>query len=566
MAAPMEVLAIDETPQGGIMPASTPIELVVDDETRVLTAVYQPDGDTSPPTRSVLQQAARNHGWDEHVLDDDLVFVFLDACATQAEEVRLPVGALLDGTFELQLDRGHMSATLSIEPPRGGAAVTEEQVRAALAEQGVTTGILDDALRAALERGTAVTACIAEGRKPTHGTPARFENLIESPRQAHADEEESDADDSHVRIDYRDMGGLALVKAGDPLMRRIPAVQGTPGFDLTGKAIDPSPIQDAPFAAKLAGAAPSEDDPNLLVATISGAPKILPNGVSVNPMVEIESVNLDTGNIELDGTLRVKGDIAMGMKVRVTGDIIVNGTIEAAEVHADGNITVNGGIIGMTETVSNDGQEQSRAARRSCGGIIKARFITHAEITAGHTVSAEREVRQSIIDAGETVMVGPPGSQNGVITGGRIRAMKSVQAGTFGTMSGTPTEIQVGLDPNAHSKRAALLQKRKDAIDQKEKLEKLLIFLQANPQKNVNGVGDRARETLKKLITDQAALDAEEAELNKALEPQADAFIAARKRVYAGVTLHIGNKAREFREDQPGCKAMLNGEGEIALS
>jgi len=548
------------------MPASTPIELVVDEETRVLTAVYQPDADTPPPTRPTLQQATRNHGWDEHVLDDDLVFVFLDACATQTDEVRMPVGALLNGTFELHVDRGHMSATLSIEPPRGGTAVTEEQVRAALAEQGVTTGVLDDALRAALERGTAVTACIAEGRQPTHGTPARFENLIESPRQAHADEEENDADDANARIDYRDMGGLALVKQGDPLMRRIPAVQGAPGFDLSGKAIDPAPIQDAPFAAKLSGAAPSEDDPNLLVATMSGAPKILPNGVSVNPMVEIDSVNLDTGNIEFDGTLRVKGDIAMGMKVRVTGDIIVNGTIEAAEVHADGNITVNGGIIGMTETVSTDGQEQSRAARLSCGGIIKARFITHAEINAGQTVTAEREVRQSTIDAGETVAVGPPGSQNGVITGGRIRAMKSVQTGIFGSMSGTPTEIHVGLDPNAHSKRTALLQRRKDATDQKEKLEKLLIFLQANPQKNINGVGDRARETLKKLVADLAALNTEEAELNKALEPQADAFIAARKRVYAGVTLHIGNKVREFREDQPGCKAMLNGEGEIALS
>jgi uncharacterized protein (DUF342 family) len=546
------------------MSASTPVELVVDDETRVLSAVYQPNENVPPPTRDSLEHAAKNHGWDASVLTNELVALFLDACVTQTGKVLLPVGALLDGSFELHIDHNHMHAVLSIEPPRGGVAVTEAQIRAALAEQGVVAGILDDVLQSAAERGSAVALCIAEGRAPTHGTPARFESLIESPREAHADE--GDAVDDNVRIDYRDMGSLTLVKPGDPLMRRTPAVQGTPGFDLTGKVLEPAEAKDTPFADKLDGAAPAEDDPNLLVATLSGAPRLLPTGVSVNPLVEIESVNLDTGNIELDGSLRVKGDIAMGMKVRVSGDIIVSGTIEAAEVHADGNITVNGGIIGMTQTVSTDGQEQSRAARLSSGGAVKARFVSHAEIDAGQTVTVEREVRQSIIDAGESVMVGRPGSQNGVITGGRIRAMKSVQAGTLGSMSSTPTEIHVGINPHAHAKLAELQERRKDLNDQKEKLEKLVIFLQTNPKKNVDGVGERARETLKKIIADMADLNTEEVELNQTLEPQAGAFVAATKRVYGGVTLHIGNKAREFREDQPGSKAMLNGDGEIALS
>ncbi|HEY0294926.1 MAG TPA: FapA family protein [Bordetella sp.] len=547
------------------MSDSTPVELVVDDETRVLSAVYQPMEGAPPPTLESLRHAVRNRGWTEAVLADDMVALFLQACADESEPVRLPVGALLDGSFELHVDRNRMSAMLTVEPPRGGAAVTEEQVRAALAAQGMVAGILDDVLRRAVERGTGEAVCIAEGRDPTPGKPASFENLIESPRDTHA-EEIVDEDDSYIRIDYRDMGSLALVKPGDPLMRRAPAVPGTPGFDLTGRVIEPRPVQDTPFADGLTGAAPAEDDPNLLIATISGAPKIMSRGVSVNSLVEIESVNLDTGNIELDGTLRVKGDITMGMKVRVSGDVFVNGTIEAAEVHADGNITVNGGIIGMTQTVSNDGQEQSRAARLSCGGTVKARFISNAEINAGQIVAVEREVRQSIIDAGASVVVGPPGTQNGVITGGRIRAMKSVQAGSLGSMSSALTEVHVGMDPHAHVKRAALQQKHKDMVDQKEKLEKLVMFLHANPQKNVNGVGDRARETLKKIIADVAALEVEEVELNKALEPLADAYVATKKRIYSGVTLYIGSKVREFREDRPGCKAMLDKDGEIALN
>jgi uncharacterized protein (DUF342 family) len=540
-----------------------PIELAVDDTTHVLSAIYHPRDRLEPLSRDVLVDAVNACGWNEAVLDDGLVSIFLRSCLTENDTVKLPVGTLLDGSFDVQVEPDHMSAQIIVEPPRGGAAVTETQVRAALAERGIVAGVLDDALREAIEKGTGSPVTIALGREATSGKPAAFENLIESPRQHHA--KEVDEDDDNARIDYRDMGSLALVKAGDPLMRRTPAVQGEAGFDITGKVIDPIPVNDVPFAPNLSGAALSPDDPDLLVATIAGAPRMMQHGVAVSSLVEIESVDLNTGNVELDGTLRVKGDITMGMKVKVSGDVIVHGTVEAAEIHADGNITIDGGVIGMRETVSADGQGQSRAAHLICGGAVKARFVSNAEIDAKGSVTVEREVRQSFIDAGDSVIVGHPGSQNGVITGGRVRALKSVQAGSIGSMSAAPTDVCVGLDPHAHAKRAALQRKRKDLTDQKEKLEKLVLFLAANPAKNVNGMGDRARETLKKAVADVAQLDIEEAELNKQLEPRADAFIVARKRFYAGVFLHIGNKAYEFREDRGGCKAGLSSEGEIVF-
>jgi uncharacterized protein (DUF342 family) len=477
----------------------------------------------------------------------------------------------IDGSFELHIEDDRMSAMLFVEPPRGGAAITEEQVRAALAERGVVAGILDADLRQAIERRDGLGTCIAAGRQPVSGEPAVFTSLIESPQQRRAeaeeeDEEEQDDDGTYARIDYRDMGSLILVKPGAPLMRRTPPTPGTPGFDINGKVLEPSTLEDPPFAEPLPGAAISEDDPNLLVAAIAGAPKVMPRGVSVASLVEIEAVDLDSGNIDFDGTLRVKGDILAGMKVRVTGDVVVTGTIEAAEVQAGGNIMVNGGIIGMTETVATDGQEQSRSARLVCGGMVKARFILHAVIDAAKMVAAEREIRQCFVDSGESVVVGPPGGQNGVIVGGRIRAMTSVQAGIMGSTGAVRTEIQVGLDPHVHAQRAALQQKRQDITEQQAKLEKVVMFLHANPQKDVDGIGDRARKTYKQTFADMEALKAEEAELVKALQPKPDAYVAARKTIYSGVQIRVGHKVREFREDYPGGKARIGPDGEIAIS
>ena len=82
------------------------------------------------------------------------------------------------------------------------------------------------------------------------------------------------------------------------------------------------------------------------------------------------------------------------MEVRVTGDVVVNGTMEAALVEAGGSVTVKGGIIGMAEAMQ-DASGPARTAHIVCGGELKARFIENAIISAGQNVEVEREIRNA---------------------------------------------------------------------------------------------------------------------------------------------------------------------------
>ena len=548
-------------PAGGLAGALSPGPSAEGDGADI--ALADPAVDAPPvfnpdlPTWDALAAAAVAQGWTAESLDSQAVLAFIEQCRSAREPVEGPVGIVVDGSFELELDPARMSALLTLHPPKGGKPVALEAVRQALADQGIVHGVLERELAEAVERGARETVLIARGTPPTRGTPTRFESLLDrlKPRGEDIDE--------LAQVDYRDLGNLLLVSPGTPLMRRSPPLPGVDGTDVMGKPVLPEEMPDTPFAKDLAGVEIDPEDPLLLRAAIAGTPTLVSHGVQVNPMVEVDAVNLSTGNINFEGSLQVRGDISATMEVRVTGDVVVNGTMEAALVEAGGNVTVKGGIIGTAEALQ-DAAAAARTARIVCGGALRARFIANAIVSAGKDVDVEREIRQSNIAAGGSINVGPPNTQQSAIAGGQVRALQSVRAGTIGAASGIPTLVQAGLDPHADIKRSALARKRLQMNEEKAKLEKLLTFLQANPGRAPGDVAERARNTHAKLSHELLELDAEEAQLARELQPLQTATIAAAKRFCSGATIQLGNKMQEFLEDQVGGKAKLE-EGQIVI-
>ena len=585
------------------MGAENTLQLVLDATTNVLTAIYTPparpepppddapalgepsngtiqdgasaaaaadtDSDTAVaidapphinldvPTWDTLTAAAVAQGWTAEALDNHAVLAFIDHCRSATEPVQFPVGQVVDGSFELEVDPTRMSALLTLHPAKGGQPVTLDMVRHAVADRGIVHGVLEQALAEAVEQGRRETVLIAQGTPPTRGTPTRFESLLDrlKPRAQEIDE--------LAQVDYRDLGSLLLVSPGTPLMRRIPPLPGVDGTNVLGEPVLPEEMPDTPFSKELSGVAIDPEDPLLLRASIAGTPTLISQGVQVNPMVEVDAVNLSTGNITFEGSLQVRGDIAATMEVRVTGDVVVNGTIEAALVEAGGSVTCKGGVIGLADALQ-DASATARTAHIVCGGTLKAKFIENAIISAGQDVDVEREIRQSSIAAGGSVLVGPPNTQQSAITGGQTRALNAVRAGTLGSPSGIPTLIQAGLDPHADIKRSALTKRRLKMNEEKAKLEQLLTFLQANPQRAPADVAERARNTHGKLTGDLVALEGEEAQLIRDLQPLHTAQIIATRRFCGGTKIQLGNKLQEFLEDQVGGKAGLE-EGEIVI-
>jgi uncharacterized protein (DUF342 family) len=586
--------------------------LTLDPATRELRAGFRAAAAVEPPDSDMLQAALAARGWTADALNSTAVADFLARCqeaaagisaealrqagtavaaaASAAEQVsgelaaiesnaarlgaalelmdapepgatpaadgdgagvvEAVIGEVVDGAFELQVTEDKLQAYLTLHPAKGGRAVQLGDVRAALAQHGIGYGIDEQSLLQAVESGATDATLIACGIPPKDGQPTRFESLLS---RGHGAAEV----DENALVDYRAMGNLVLVKTGMRLMRRMPGTAGTDGIDVFGNPAPAPAPEDLPYDDNLSGVVRDAGDPDVLVAAIDGAPSMLPCGVSVNPVVEVDAVNLNSGNINFEGTLQVRGDVTTGMTVKVTGDVLVSGTVEAAHIDAGGNVMVKGGILGVAEGAPN-GDSTARLAQITARGSVKARFIGNASINAGKDVVVESEIRQSEVNAGDTVTVGAKGSSQGNISGGQVRALRAVRAATLGTMAGVKTIIQVGVNPHAQAQKEALQRARKRLQEEKGKLEQLLIFLSKHPEKAANGIGERAAQTHSKLIRDLAGVDARERRLIEENSVVEEASIHASRKIHGGVELQIVNRREEVAEDLPGGTAKLS--------
>ncbi|ERB63514.1 hypothetical protein N779_20385 [Vibrio coralliilyticus OCN008] len=136
-----------------------------------------------------------------------------------------------------------------------------------------------------------------------------------------------------------DLGETVTVEAKARLMKRIPATKGTPGITVQGKPIPPKPGNDA-MLKESKGSEISPEDPNLLVAAVSGMPMIKERTVEVEDALCLPAIGVATGHVKFKGNVIVTGNIESDMMVRATGNLTVGGFIESADVQAQGDIDV----------------------------------------------------------------------------------------------------------------------------------------------------------------------------------------------------------------------------------
>ncbi|RXZ38791.1 DUF342 domain-containing protein [Oxalobacteraceae bacterium CAVE-383] len=505
-----------------------------------------------PPTMLSCKEAMAEQGYGALWIDQEALSGFIRAVQQAKEPTTMTIAHRRDGEFSLTVSDDLMTATLTLIPPQGGEAKGPAVIDA-MREQRIVHGILQSELDAALAAGVCEKLVIARGEWPVEGSPCYFTSLIEDDTEDEEEEEEAEdveegdeaLDDRFSIIKFRDLGFLLLVNPGDHLMRRTPPVAGVPGIDIQGNPVPARPMHEIRFNEKIVGAEPDPEDPHLLVATVSGQPVVLKDGVTVNPVVEVENVDFSTGNIDFNGTITIKGDVKAGMVLKVSGDVIVKGLVEAAEIHAGGNVSVTGGIIGhvasQASTLSTAATQPFATARVICEGSLQALFVESAYIQAGGSVLIKGNARQSEMYSGTQIVVGKGGGAKiGQIVGGKTHATNLIHACYAGTSSGTKTDLQVGSDPFLATQLAASEATYKRKLEEIDQVIKLLAFLKQNPAKAAGGMGEKAEATRRRLLGESKALFEEQTALKEKLVSIDQARIKVTKGIYEGVEVRIG--------------------------
>lgn len=526
------------------------LTLWVDTAERALLASVVPVPESQPVDEAWLRERIVALGAGEMRYLPSAATILLSKFNAGAAVAALRIAECVDASLTLTISADAMTATLDIVPAQGGDPISKEAILRALAEKGIADGVDLDAINGAIAAGSASGVVVARGRPPVHGDDGWFESLLPEVRDRRPRVDESG------RIDYRDLGEIVVVHAGDALIMRHPATAGTPGMNLLGQTILAQPGKDVMFAANLGGVAIAQDNPNLLQAAITGQPVQVNGGAMVEPVFSVAGVGTASGNIDFDGSVVIKGDVAAGMTVRASGDIEVGGMVEAATLSAGGSIVVKGGVVGSL------GRKEDTGHHIHCGASFSAAYVQQARIEAGDSIFIDDTAMQSELVAANHIVVG--NKRRGHIIGGRAQALLSIKGKRLGSPNRVVTRFEIGVDP-AIQRRAHELGKARDEKEtQLLEVSKLLDFAAHHPERIRPEMLEKARATAASLGVAIAEIRAEEQALDKMIALAMQAAVIGEEAILEGVEVHFGSQ-RYRVVGEHGAGAIALGKGSLGL-
>jgi len=450
--------------------------------------------------------------------------------------------------FVLDISPDKMQAYLKLNPPPERAAwPTYEEIIDFLRNAGVIFGIKEQVIHRLLEEKSGRPTLVAEGVYPIKGEDAELKFFFETDRIRLIPKELEDG-----RVDHRELSMLQNVQKGQILVEKKPATPGINGRNVLGEEIKATPGKDKSLVLGKNVAW----DLNRVIATCDGEPTLHNNRkISVQVVHEIKgNVCYETGNIDFVGSVHIRGDVEYGFTVKAAGDVVISGNVEGGFIYADGDITINGGIIGQDKSVI------------KAKGNLYARYIDHATVEVEGEINVRDAILHSDINCGRSITLG---TKKGLVLGGVVRAGESLEAQILGSKMGTQTEIEVGTNPsirmelNEIEKNLAELDKKLDA------LEKILSYLN-NPEYKLTPEREeqRAKSTRTAFMykAEKRRLEQRRDEIFQIMNDRQieRGFVKVRQTLYPGVKVVIGKAVRIFKDEYHF--AMLTyDEGEISV-
>ncbi|MDP2267147.1 MAG: FapA family protein, partial [Thiobacillus sp.] len=231
-----------------------------------LIAQGQPDAQRPQLDPASLRSLLDEAGYGKWFLFEEALAAVATRCNAMAETFEMSLGECRDAGIDIEIPSDAMCAWVTLTPAHGGKDAVPEDIVKALNEAAVLFGLDLPAIGQACVAGAAARFMAAVAVLPLKGEDARLEMLIDVTRDRAPQVNEAGL------IDFRELGAIPVVEAGQPLMRHIPATPGVGGHDVYGRVISAIDGREQKFAAKLPGTCFDEDTPDVLQAAVKGQP------------------------------------------------------------------------------------------------------------------------------------------------------------------------------------------------------------------------------------------------------------------------------------------------------
>jgi hypothetical protein len=407
-----------------------------------------------------------------------------------AENINLPSE---DDKVNIETSKDGLKVLLDFTPGRDGREVTYDDLKELLAEKNISYGINETKIKRVLKRRQPVSKeVIAEGKAAKPGEDGYLVYHFEEKEKKVGTIREDGT------MDFHSKNLINNVRRGEKIVTLVDPTEGEAGIDVFGEAIEPP----TPKTAKLPRAKNTVSKNNSIYAAKDG--QIVRDGqkISIDPVYQVRGdVDLEEGNIDFVGSVKISGNVREGFIVKASGDIEVGGNVAAAEIESGGSVLIKKGFLGRNK------------GKITAKGDVNARFVENAEIKANN-VRIHEAVMHSHVTAKDSIIVN---GGKGLIVGGRVMAQNIIEANIIGSSLATKTYVEIGLEPELRKNFKAAKDELETVEDNLDKVNKSVDLLRAMKEKGVK-LPPNKKEMFAKLKTTKDELEARKVELKEEIE------------------------------------------------
>ncbi len=432
-------------------------------------------------------------------------------------------------------------------PSNDGACTDREEIISDLKFKGIVYGMDETVISGFLEeRCYCENLVLAVGNEPRQGQDAYVEYLFNTDLKARPTLKEDGS------VDFFQLNIINHVKAGDCLAVLHPEDPGDDGHDVYGNVVKPRSVKKEVihFGRNIK----LSENRKEIYSEVDGHVTLVDGKVFVSNVMEVENVDISTGDIDYEGNVQVNGNVCSNFKINARGNVEVRGVVEGAEITAEGNVTIARGVNGMAKGVIR------------AGGNVIAKFIENATVEAKGYVETG-SILHSHVTAGTEVRVG---GKKGFITGGYVGATNLIDVKTLGAELGANTIVEIGINPDTkrryHELEEQLKQDRKVISMAQPVLDAAkakIISGTKLPPEQVKYIQDLSNAvTVKKKGLD--LLEKEMRNLEELMNVSEDAQIVVRDKVYPGTKIVITDVSKMIKTEAQYCR-FIKSKGDVAL-
>ncbi|MBO7485199.1 MAG: DUF342 domain-containing protein [Spirochaetaceae bacterium] len=507
---------------------------------KIMLKVLPPVGNGKPVTAKQIMQEMKNE--DTYNVNEDSVKKY---AVNETGGVYEEVGTFIqnpvnDAVFTVEISTDEMTCTiLATAPMKDGGEISSDYIERQVKKRGVVHGINREKIDEFVDNPVyGIPFVVAEGTKPIDGHDAYISYNFETDRSKMRIKESSNG-----QINFKELNLIQNVIEGQVLAQKMLAERGKAGKTLFGRYLEAKNGKDIPIP--LGKNVKLDSDGRTILASMNGQVLLSGSKINVEPIMEVDGVNIKSGNITFLGTVIVKGNVDDGFNVKASGNIEVYGTVGSSILEADGDIIVSLGIMGRDE------------GSVKCGKSLWAKFIQNTKVDVEENIIVADGIINANVTCNRRIILQ---GKRAAIIGGHLFATEEINAKTIGSAGGgSETILEVGYDPRRKQRLDELIARQTALVRELEELNLNVTTLE-NQKKIRKNLPEEKEEALRELyqqkgdkIDESEKIASEIQEIQNYLhELKVIGKISASGTVYPGVKMYIRDVKEEVRVETKG--------------